>query len=279
MQAKPVFLKNISNFLSMDNTLKIIARVGYVAKGIVYGITGILTFLAAFNMGGEKTDRLKMLVFLEEQTFGNILLALLGVGLFCYSFWRLIQAISDPENIGDDKKGKVKRTAYFISGFIYFGLALIAFYRIFKAGGPGSGSGNSIEQSSMISTNVGLIIVGFVGLCFIGTGLYQFIRLYKKDFVKKFQLKSINDENRRKTILNSAYMGMSSRGIIFLIIGYFALQAAFTTDPSEIKTTMEAFSFLEDATYGAWVLGVVAAGFVAYAIFMFMMAKYRQFKG
>ena len=265
----------------MDSALKKIARIGYLAKGIVYGLTGILTFLAAFNMGGEKTDQLRVLEFLEEQTFGNILLALLGAGLFCYSFWRFIQALSDPENIGDGKKGKIKRIAYFISGCIYFGLSLLAFYRVFKAGSvsSGSGSGNSIEQISWLSTDIGLMLVGFVGVCFIGTGIYQFTRVFKKDFVKKFQLKSIREEKRRKTILNSAYMGMTSRGIIFLIIGYFAIQAALTADPSEIKTTMEAFSFLEESSYGAWVLGVVAAGLVAYAIFMFMMAKYRRFKG
>lgn len=265
----------------MDSALKKIARVGYVAKGIVYGLTGILTFLAAFDMGGQKTDRLRVLAFLEEQTFGNVLLGLLGAGLFCYAFWRFIQALSDPENIGDDKKGKIKRTAYFISGCIYFGLSLLAFYRVFTAATPGtgSGSGNSIAQTPWISTNVGLILVGFVGICFIGTGIYQFIRVYKKDFVKKFQLKSMKEEKRRKTIVNTAYMGMTSRGIIFLIIGYFAVQAALTAKPSEIKTTMEAFSFLEDSSYGAWALGVVAAGLTAYAIFMFMTAKYRQFKG
>lgn len=265
----------------MDSALKKIARIGYMAKGIVYGLTGILTFLAAFDLGGKKTDQLRVLAFLEEQTFGNILLALLGAGLFCYSFWRFIQALSDPENIGDDKKGKIKRTAYFISGCIYFGLSLLAFYRVFTAATPGTGSGSgiSIAQTPLISTNVGLIVVGFVGVCFIGTGIYQFIRIYKKDFLKKFKVNSIHEEKRRKTIVNTAYMGMSSRGIIFLIIGYFALHAAFTADPSEIKTTMEAFSFLEDSSYGAWVLGIVAAGLIAYAIFMFMTAKYRQFKG
>lgn len=74
-------------------------------------------------------------------------------------------------------------------------------------------------------------------------------------------------------------MGMSSRGIIFLIIGYFALRAAFTANTSEIKTTMDAFSFLQESNHGAWLLGIVAAGLVAYAIYMFLMAKYRQFKG
>ncbi len=262
----------------MDNNLKKIARIGYAAKGTVYGLTGVLTFLAAFDLGAQKTSQLRVLKFLDEQTFGNILLGILGAGLFCYSFWRFIQAISDPENIGSDKKAKIKRTAFFISGCLYFGLAVLSFYRVFSTGSAG-GSGNSMQQSPWLSTNVGLIILGAVGIAFIGTGIYQFIRIYRRSFVKKFQLKQMKDEKKKKLISNTAYLGMSSRGILFLIIGYFALQAAFTANTSEIKTTMEAFSFLEDSGYGPWLLGVVAAGLVSYALYMFLMARYRQFKG
>lgn len=262
----------------MDNNLKTIARIGYAAKGTVYGLTGILTFLAAFDLGAEKTDQLRVLTFLDEQTFGNILLGILGAGLFCYSFWRFIQAISDPESIGTDKKAKVKRTAFFISGCIYFGLAAISIYRIFSSGSS-QNSGDSMQQSPWLASDTGLIFLGLVGLAFIGTGIYQFIRIYKKDFRKKFQLKQMNDEKKKQLITNTAYLGMSSRGILFLIIGYFALHAAFTANTSEIKTTMEAFSFLEDSGYGPWLLGIVAAGLVAYSVYMFLMAKYRQFKG
>src|SRR5690606_3019306 len=103
--------------------------------------------------------------------------------------------------------------------------------------------------------------------------------IYKADFMKKFDFESMNEEKRRKTIKNSAYVGMASRGILFLIMGYFALHAAFTSNPSDIKTTRDAFSFLEDSSYGAWLLGIVAAGLVGYSIYMFMMARYRHFRG
>lgn len=262
----------------MDNNLKKIARIGYAAKGTVYGITGILTFLAALDLGGQKTDQLQLLEFLDKQTFGNVLLIILGIGLFCYSFWRFIQAISDPESIGSDNKAKVKRTAFFISGCLYFGLAVLAIFRVLSPGNN-TPSGNSGSNSSFLGSELGLYILGAIGLIIIGTGIYQFIRIYKKEFIKKFQLKSIGDEKLRKTIKTSAYVGMSSRGILFLIIGYFALHAAITTNPSEIKTTMDAFSFLEESSYGKWLLGLVAAGLVGYAVHMFMMVKYRKFKG
>lgn len=262
----------------MDSNLKKVARIGFAAKGTVYGLIGLLTFLAAFDLGAEKTDQLRVIEFLEEQTFGNILLGILGAGLFCYSFWRFVQAISDPESIGTDKKAKVKRTAFFISGCIYFGLAVLSFYRIFSTGSI-QGSGDSITQSPWLSTNIGLILLGITGLAFLGTGIYQFVQMYKKGFVKDFQLKQIHDEKKRRLLTNSAYLGLGSRGILFMIIGYFALRAAYTANTSEIKTMMEAFSFLEESNQGPWLLGIVAAGLVAYAIFMFLTTKYRRFKG
>lgn len=261
----------------MNRNLESMARTGYVAKGAVYGITGILTFLAAFNLGGQKTGQLEVLEFLDKQTFGNLLLIIMGLGLLCYAGWRFVQSFSDPEGIGSDKKAKVKRTAFFVSGCTYMGLGGIALWRAFSTG-PSDSSGNSQNSSSLLGSDTGLIILGAVGIIFIATGIYQFVRAYKKEFLKKFNFDSFKGE-RRKAIKNSAYMGMGSRGILFLIIGYFALHAAITSNPSEIKTTMDAFSFLEESNYGPYLLGLVAAGLVGYAFYMFMMAKYRHFRG
>ena len=259
----------------MNDKLKKTARIGYVAKGAVYAITGILTLLAAFNQGGQKAGKFKVVEYLDKQTFGNIILIILALGLICYAYWRFTQAISDPENIGSDKKGKVKRTAFFVSGCIYLGLAIYAVLRVINSS-AGSG-GSSGKKATILSNDWGLIVLGIVGGITIATGLYQFVRIYKADFVKKFELKSMTDEKRRKTIKNSAYFGMGSKGVLFIIIGFFLLKASITSNPADIKTTSDAFSFLEDSAYGAYLLGAVAAGLIGYAIYMFMMAKYRKF--
>ena len=266
----------------MDSKIKKVARTGFVAKGVVYGITGILTFMAAFNMGGKKAGRLQVLEFLDKQTFGNILLILMGVGLASYATWRFIQSISDPENIGDDTKGKAKRTAFFLSGSLYLGLAVLAVLRVINAsGGSGTGSSgsNSAQQSSFLASETGLVIIGIVGAGIVIAGIFQFVKAYKNDYYKKFDLMSLNEEKKRESIKKTAEFGLSARGVIFLIIGFFALKAAFNSNPSKIKSTTEVFSFIQDSSYGAWLLGVVAAGFVAYAIYMFLMAKYRKFRG
>ena len=265
----------------MDSKIEKVARTGFVAKGTVYAITGILTFMAAFNMGGQKTGRLRVLEFLDKQIFGNILLILMGIGLVCYAAWRFIQSIKDPEHIGDDGKGMAKRVAFFISGLIYLGLAVLAVLRVIN-GGSGSGTGSSsgsAQQSSFLATETGLLIIGIAGAGIAIAGIFQFVKAYKNDYVKKFDLNSLHDEKKRKSIKHTAEFGLSARGVIFLIIGYFAIKAAFNSNPSQIKTTTEAFSFIQDSSYGAWLLGLVAAGLVTYAIYMFLMAKYRKFRG
>ncbi|GHA49657.1 membrane protein [Salinimicrobium marinum] len=265
----------------MDSKIKKMAQTGFVAKGVVYAITGILTFMAAFNMGGQKAGKLQVLEFLDKQTFGNILLVLMGLGLACYAAWRFVQSVSDPENIGTDTKGKAKRVAFFISGLLYLGLAVLGILRVFTAGGSGASGGSgssSAENSSFLASETGLILLGIGGAAIAIAGIFQFVKAYKNDYTKKFGLSSLSDEKKRESIKKTAKFGLSARGVIFLIIGYFALQASLSSDPSEIKTTTEAFSFIQDSSYGAWLLGLVAAGLIAYAIYMFLMAKYRKFK-
>ena len=259
----------------MDKKLKNIARTGLVAKGIIYAIIGILTFLAAFNLGGQKTGKLQVLDFLEKQAFGKILLIIIALGLMCYAFWRLTQAIKDPENIGDDKKAKAKRAGYFISGLLYLGFGVIAF--LDAVGSANSSSGSSGKNSSFLATNFGLIVLGIVGVVLIGIGIYQFTRIKEDKFQKKFSSKALSEEKRKRTIYNSAYFGLASRGVIFLILGFFSIKAAYTSDPNKIKTTEEVFSFIKESSYGSWLLGIVAAGLISYAIYTFMLAKYRRF--
>ncbi len=259
----------------MNKKLKNIARTGLVAKGIIYAIIGILTFLAAFNMGGQKAGKMQVLDFLEKQTFGKILLIIIALGLICYAFWRMTQAIKDPENIGDDKKAKAKRIGYFISGLLYLGFGVIAF--LDAVGSANSSSGSSGKNSSFLATDIGLVVLGIAGVVLVGIGIYQFTRINKDKFEKKFSAKALSEKKRKRTIYNSAYFGLASRGVVFLILGFFAIKAAFTSDPNKLKTTSDVFSFLEDSSYGSWLMGIVAAGFIAYAIYTFMLAKYRRF--
>ncbi len=254
------------------SALKNIARTGYIAKGVIYSVTGILTFMAAINLGGEKAGKEEVLGFIEKQHLGSTLLILLAIGLLCYAFWRFAQAFVDPQKRHGKSKNKGQRFALFISGITYVSLAGLS---VLRAGGTAGNSG--IEDSSILTTESGLWILAGVGLLFAGRGIYQITRLFKTNFNRKFDLEYMTDEKRRRIIKNTAYIGMTARAVIFLLIGYFALKAAITADLNEIKNTSDVFSFIETSFWGSFQLGMVALGFICYAVYMFLSAKYRSF--
>ena len=254
------------------SALKNIARTGYIAKGIIYAVTGVLTFMAAINLGGKKAGKEEVLEFIEKQHLGSTLLILLALGLLCYAIWRFAQAFVDPQKRHGKTKNKGQRFALFVSGATYLALAGLC---VLRAGGSVGTSG--IKHSSILTTEVGLYILGGVGLIFAGRGVYQITRLFKTNFNRKFNLESMTDERRRMIIKNSAYMGMSARAVIFLMIGFFALKGAITANLNEIKNTADVFNFIETSFWGSFQLGMVALGFICYAIYMFLSAKYRSF--
>ncbi|WP_276166797.1 DUF1206 domain-containing protein [Zobellia alginiliquefaciens] len=259
----------------MNDKIKQVAYVGFAAKGAVYAITGILAFLAAFNLGGQKAGKFQVIEFLEKQPFGNVLLGALGLGLISYALWRFVQSIQDPENMGSDGKAMVKRISFFISGLIYLALGIFAIVDIFYE--PNSGSGSS---SSFLSGDIRTYAFIGIGAALAGKGLYQFIKVYKGNFLKKFNLSSLSNATRRKFIKNMGYIGLIARGIMTSIIAYFFLKAGFNlagSDSSEMKGTSEAFQFIQQNSSGPWLMGVVAAGLVCYGVYMFTMARYRQF--
>lgn len=260
----------------MEEKIKKIASIGYAAKGAVYAITGILAFLAAFNMGGDKAGKIQVLDFLEKQAFGKVLLAIIGLGLICYALWRFIQSTQDPEGIGTDKKALIKRGSFFVGGLVYLVLGIFAIVDIFY---EPSSSGGSNEKAILLSGTTGKYIFIATGLALAAKAIYQFVKVYQGDFLKKLNIKSVSNLSRQRFIKNIGYAGLISRGIVESLISYFFLKAGFASSNSQrtIKGTSEAFSFLEENEWGSWLLGVVAAGLVCYGIYMFTTAKYRQF--
>lgn len=263
----------------MDDKIKKTAYAGYAAKGTVYAVTGVLAFMTAFNMGGEKAGKLQVIEFLEKQSFGKIILAVLGLGLVCYAIWRFIQSIQDPEGIGTDGKAVVKRISFFISGLVYLGLGIYAIVDIFREPSS-SGSGGGSGGGGFLSGDTGKYVFIVVGIALAGKAIYQFIKAYKGDFLKKFQIKSIAEGSKRKFIKNMGYAGLVARGVVVGIVAYFFLRAGFSYGgggSEQVKGTSEAFSFIQQQSSGPWLLGLVAAGLVCYGIYMFTMARYRQF--
>jgi hypothetical protein len=250
-----------------------LARLGYLAKGIVYAIVGVLAVQAAFGAGGQTTDTKGALSAIAAQPFGKFLLALLTVGLIGYVVWRFVQAVQDPEHKGDDAKGWATRLGYAVSGLIYASLAFTAIGLIRGSGGGGGGNSEQDWTARLLAQPFGQWLVGLVGAFVIGLGFYQLYQAYKAKFRKQMKLQEMSPTEETWATRIGRF-GLGARGVVFCIIGFFLLQAARQSDASEVRGLDGALQSLAEQPYGPWLLGIVALGLVAYGIHMAVQARY-----
>ncbi|AFZ33795.1 protein of unknown function DUF1206 [Stanieria cyanosphaera PCC 7437] len=254
------------------------ARFGYVSKGFVYGLIGILALLAAFNQGGKTTDPTGALHEIATQPFGQIVLILIAIGLFGYVIWRLVEAIKDPDHHGSDAKGLATRLGYLISGLVYSGIAAnAALLAIGSSSGGGSGNSQQDWTAIVMQQPFGRWLVGLAGAIIVGLGFALIYQAYKEKFRKKLNMSELNGQQKNWLVKISRF-GIAARGVVFIIIGFFVLQAAYKSNPNEVRGLDGALLSLSQQPFGKFLLALVAAGLVAYGIYLFVQARYRRFK-
>lgn len=251
-------------------------RAGFATKGVIYCLAGILTTLSVFNMGGQKADTKDSIKFLASQPFGSILLGLIAVGLLGYAFWRLYEAIKDPESNDHSAKRTLTRIGYGFSGLFYGWLAYYTIQIIVNGNSSGGGSSRQSFVAKALEMPAGKWIVIIAALIFFGKAIHQFYKAYTGKFAKKIMDGGL--PMRTKEALRTAgKVGYAARGVVISIIAYFLFRAAVEANPQKTGGSKEAFSFIEQqAPFGTILLAIVALGLVAYGVYMFVKARYRD---
>lgn len=254
-----------------------LARFGYAARGVVYAVIGLLAVQTAFGGRGsqdlaQQASAQGALQRIAEQS--RLLLALVAIGLAGYALWRFVQAGLDTENKGSDAKGLVKRVSMVASGIVYSGLAIAA-ARLASGSGGGTGDGSQGFTADLMSKPFGRWLVILAGIAVIVSGCYELYDAWSKKFRNRLNLQEMNaDEQWLATRTGQA--GLAARGIVFLLSGWFLIQAGLRFDPSQAQGLGGALEALARQPSGPWLLGLVALGLIAYGAYSFLQARYRR---
>ena len=254
-----------------------LARAGLVAKGLSFGLVAVLALDVALSGSGKLEDRPGALRDIAGSSFGRVLLVVLAVGLAGYAIWRLILAVLGRKLETGERESAPKRAADVARAALYGWLAFLCAQLVLEAGEESGGQGNSEKEltARILDWPLGRWLVGAAGLAVIGAGAFNFYRAISQKFRKDLKEEQMKGEERSSyTVIG--VVGHAARGVVFSLVGFFIVKAAWEYDPKEAVGLDGALAKLADAEYGSMLLGGVAAGLLAYALFCFVQARYRR---
>lgn len=253
------------------------ARVGLVAKGVLYFILGLLAI--QFAMGKASADDVSQTGAFErvaQEPWGKFLLVALVLGLVCLTVWHLIEAFTGDPIEGSETSDKLK---YAAKAVMYGAISFIAIKVTVDAwNGGGTTDQTSDNQQSQEATKTlfdlpgGTALVVLLGLVFIGLAIYQFIHYV----MNTEQMQRIEAGQASGALRTIGRIGYAARAVVLAIIGVFFLVAAAQHDPSESKGMSGAVQSLADESWGRILLWLIAIGFVLFGVFCLAEAKLRR---
>jgi hypothetical protein len=257
-----------------DRHAERLARFGYAARGVVYLLVGGLALLAAFGNGGQTTDSKGALQTLLTHPLGGAWVAAIGIGLICFALWRIAQAIFDADHLGREWKAVVRRIGFTISAMVYTGLAFTAFGSVLGLGAASAEGERSVHDwtASVLAAPLGEWLVGATGVIVGVVGAAFLVRAISGRFAERLAL----DARARAWVLPLGRLGFTARGLVFLMAGYFLVNAALLANANEARGLAGALRKLQDQPYGWLLLGSAALGIFAFGLFQIAVAYYRR---
>jgi hypothetical protein len=254
-----------------ERTYELVARLGYVARGVVYLLIGGLALLAAF--GERKAVGTKgALAELLSHPFGSILLVAIAVGFLGFAAWRFAQSILDADHLGSDPKALRRRAGRLIGAVINIGLAASAISLIFGAG-SGDDDGSARDWTAyVLSAPFGQWLAGSIGAGVAAAGVKFAYKGWTASFADDLAL----DADSRTWTVPLGRAGYVARGALFVMVGGFLIAAALHADAREAKGLAGALETLQQQPYGWALLAAAAAGLFAFGVFMLAVARYRR---
>jgi hypothetical protein len=258
--------------------LELLERLGYAVRGTLYVVMGFLALkIALATPGGKATDLSGSLVWLIGNPLGKVVLVVTIIGLVAYALWGFVRAIYDPLHRGRDAKGIMARLGFVTSAISYLAIALFALHIL---AGQGAASSDSTQKtvSTLLTNPLGGAITVVLGAVAMAIGVGQFIEAYRATFAQDLKAGEMT-QSERSIAISLGRFGMAARGVTFLVIGWFLIQAGLNHAPSKATGFGGAFLFLLAQPYGRWLLGIVALGFVALGLHSYACARWVRLLG
>jgi hypothetical protein len=252
-----------------------VARWGLVSKGALYLLVGGIAADVAIAGGERLRDRGGAVSAVADTWYGKVLIFLVAIGLAGYAAWRFAQGVLGRPLEGGKKESWPKRISYFARSVWYLFLLWVVLAALAGADEEGGSREEDRATARVLDWPLGRWIVGAVGLGILGAGVFNYWRGITAGFKKNLKLRKMSVvEEKVFTVIGM--VGHIARGTVFGLVGFFLVRAAWLYDPEEAIGLDGALAKILRQDYGDTMLGIVSAGLIAYGLYCFVEARYRE---
>ncbi|KAI9488068.1 hypothetical protein BDB00DRAFT_942536 [Zychaea mexicana] len=278
--------------------VRFIGRCGFIAKGVVYGIIGVLimtnvsgTFTPNGSQGNESPQGAFLLLG-GIPAIGRPILVVMAIGLITYLCWRFWEAIT-----GQAYDATLsKRTNFFryrlspiVSGLVYCGYLYYLIQMIYQTEEEQQKTASSNEfPASWTDTTVGSAFVGIFGVAFMIAFATQLVNAITGNFIPDL---STSDPTTTPTTTTTAArkweartvhlfgrIGFGGRAAMFgTLSGFFWESLAERNESGELNVVAAAIGKLSTHTGGLFFMVILGLSLIIYGIFAIANAYYKYF--
>lgn len=234
------------------------ARLGYGASAMLHLLVGWTALELVWLGSTARAGAGGPFQQLVGTFVGRALLWLIAVGLGALALWQLTGAA-----VRGPRGPRLKR----------LGRALV--YGLLCATAAGVADGEprddpTVEEvtSAVMRAPAGLVLVGLLGICLIGMGVYHVVKGWRAGFLQDLGTAP------GRWIVVAGQMGYGAKGIALAVAGGLFTTAALTHRSRAPQGMDAALQVLLRLPLGAGLLVLMAAGFAGYAVYAFMRARH-----
>jgi hypothetical protein len=235
-----------------------------VARGLLWLIVGLLA--ANVALGGHKeADKHGALETLKDQPFGKVLLLTVAVAFTAHALFRALEAA-----VG--KREWWKRLWSAAKTGVYLFLAGSTARMLVS--GKGGEDDAAKPTAHVMSWPAGRWCVGAVGLAIVVAGIGMAVRGFRQDFTDKLTLPG---GRRRRLVEVAGTIGLTGRGLVYSLVGFFLVDAAYRFDPHRAKGLDASLKTLAAQPFGEGLLWLAVVALLSFSVWSFLEATYRRF--
>ena len=248
-----------------------VVRLGYVAKGIIYSLIGVLAMRVGFGLrGGRITDPGGVLMQLLQQPFGLVVLAVIGFGIMGYTAYYLVEAIADLRGKGGGWRGWIDRSLTIIKSVFYGLIGVQALRIVFLGRRP---NGDPEDQARMVMRfPLGSILLVLIGIGIAIYGITQIKMAWEGGVDEDIDVARVRREAR--WILPFGRAGAFARGVILVLMGWALASSGWRQDPYDADGYREVLIAI--ASINPWLLAAMGAGLLSFGLYQLCHARYAK---